>query len=410
MNARSHRGPRAALAVILSVSVAACSDMPNPVGGLFGGESRSVASERAAPTFDRPPPDSRGVITYATYQVMVARRGDTLQAMAGRVGLSAEALARHNGVPITYSPRTGEVFALPRNVGGTPVTAGSLTMGGIATGGITTQPLGGTPSAPAPSAQPQAQAPTGQANPFSNGQPSTVIDPIRHRVQAGETAFSIARLYGVSTTALASWNGLDSEMSLRVNQELLIPVINGANEVRSEPQRVASASPAPDDANPPGTATPIAPPPSAATPLPPDQDIDAATPPPSPNLGGTPSARFAMPVAGATVLRGYAPTGANRNEGIDFAAAAGTEVVAAADGEVALISRSVGGLGTILLIRHDAELMTVYGRISNVTLQKGDRVTRGQRVGVVAEGEQPNLHFEVRRGTAAVDPTPFLPR
>ncbi|MEO0914555.1 MAG: M23 family metallopeptidase, partial [Pseudomonadota bacterium] len=68
----------------------------------------------------------------------------------------------------------------------------------------------------------------------------------------------------------------------------------------------------------------------------------------------------------------------------------------------------LGGLGTILLVRHANDLLTVYGRITGVTLQKGDKVSRGQNIGVVADGSPPNLHFEIRRGTESVDPAPYL--
>ena len=151
-------------------------------------------------------------------------------------------------------------------------------------------------------------------------------------------------------------------------------------------------------------------------PLPADQNIDEVETPPSPNLAqndAPPPAtggQLLPPVPGGNVLRSYDPDGPARNEGIDFAAPAGTAVTAAEGGEIALISESLGGLGTIVLIRHPDNLMTVYGRVTEVSLQKGDRVTRGQQIGVVADGDTPNVHFEVRRGTASVDPSPFLAR
>ena len=40
-------------------------------------------------TGNRPLPDGRGVISYPTYQVAVAERGDTVASLAARVGLDA---------------------------------------------------------------------------------------------------------------------------------------------------------------------------------------------------------------------------------------------------------------------------------------------------------------------------------
>ena len=112
-----------------------------------------------------------------------------------------------------------------------------------------------------------------QPNPFQNGQTDPLIDPVRHRVEAGETAYSIARLYGVSVTALASWNGLGPDLAVRENQELLIPIVSDANRI-SDAASIDTQ---------PGQGTPVAPPPSAAAPLP--ADITAAVEPESPNLG-----------------------------------------------------------------------------------------------------------------------------
>ena len=138
-------------------------------------------------------------------------------------------------------------------------------------------------------------------NPFQGGQTDPLIDPVRHRVEAGETAYSIARLYGVSVTALASWNGLGPDLAVRENQELLIPIVSDANRISSAPETQ------------PGQGTPVTPPPSAAAPLP--ADITAAVEPESPNLGQfrtPPGGRLAAPVSGA-VTRRYNPVEPERH-------------------------------------------------------------------------------------------------
>ena len=111
------------------------------------------------------------------------------------------------------------------------------------------------------------------------------------------------------------------------------------------------------------------------------------------------------PVAGS-ILRGFSKKSGG-NEGIDYAAATGTSVKAAATGTVALISKSVGDT-TIVLLRHSGNLYTVYSNITNVALKKGQKVNAGEPVGIVAGGSPAFLHFEVRKGTEAVDPTPYL--
>jgi murein DD-endopeptidase MepM/ murein hydrolase activator NlpD len=333
-------------------------------------------------------PDSRGVITYVSYQVVVARDGDTIATVASRLGMPATELANRNSLPPDYRLRQGEVLLLPD---GFPRAD---TLGGA----VTTQPLG-TGWSPERASEAisggTTAAPASSANPFQNGQKEPLIDPVRHRVEAGETAYSIARLYGVSVTALASWNGLGPDLTVRPNQELLIPIVSGAN-------RIATAS-----GEEPGEATPIAAPPSAATPLP--ENIVTPTAPVAPDLGQyrtPPGGRLVAPVSG-TVVRPY--DAANPN-GVGFAVTAGAPVKAAGDGEVALISSELGGQGSIILIRHRDDLITTYSTLSNVTVTKGERVKAGQVIGVVTARTNPELQFDVFRGTASVDPTTYLPR
>jgi murein DD-endopeptidase MepM/ murein hydrolase activator NlpD len=322
-------------------------------------------------------PDERGVITYATYQVAVARPGDTIATVASRVGTTPDAIAARNALPQDYILRSGEVLLLPDSV--------TRPAEGFGTEVVTTQPLdGATATATAPA--------TG--SPFQNGQTDPLIDPVRHRVEPGETAFSIARLYGVSVTALASWNGLGPDLAVRENQELLNPIVSDAN-------RIVGAA---DDPVP-GQATPVPPPPSAAAPLP--ADITDAVAPESPNLGAQrtpPGGRLAAPVSGP-VARQYNAASPN---GIGFDVPAGTAVQVAAPGEVALISEALGGLGTIVLVRHRDDLITTYSTLSDVRVKEGDRVTTGQVLGVVADRENPELQFDVFRGTNSVDPTPYI--
>jgi murein DD-endopeptidase MepM/ murein hydrolase activator NlpD len=358
-------------------------------GNLFYPDAAQAPT--AAQTVPNVPADSRGVITYATYQVAVAQEGDTVASVAQRVGTSPEELAALNGLPAGQRLRAGERLALPDSVprgdpGGFDGTGTSVWSPEIAVSAIDSAP-GGTVSAP-------PAAPT----PFQNGQTDLIIDPIRHRVEAGETAYSIARLYGVSVTALAEWNGLGPDMALRQGQELLIPVVSGANQIQSTVPGTM-----------PGQTTPVAPPPSASAPLP--DDIVTAVNPTSPDLAQyrtPPGGRLAPPVNGPVTKRYNPAPGAARSDGIGFSVPAGTPVRASGPGEVALVSESLGGLGTIVLIRHADDLMTVYGRVDGVTVQRGQQVAQGQQIGVVAARDNPELHFEVRRGTDSVDPGPYL--
>ncbi|MFO1105030.1 MAG: LysM peptidoglycan-binding domain-containing M23 family metallopeptidase [Amaricoccus sp.] len=354
----------------------------------------------SAATVPNATPDSRGVITYAKYQVVVARDGDTIDSVANRLGIAPADLARRNALPTDYLLRQGEVLLLPDSF---PRSAPGLG------GDVTAQPLGWSPQGAAqaidqspstvpaakPAATPAAKPAAPPAKtPFQNGQTEPLIDPVRHRVEPGETAYSIARLYGVSVTALASWNGLGPDLAVRENQELLIPIVSGANKISSAPADTQ-----------PGQGTAVGAPSSAAQPLP--EDISPVETPASPDLGKyvTPPGGHLRAPVGGKVTRQYNPANPN---GIGYAVAAGTPVKAAGDGEVALISEELGGQGTIVLIRHKDDLMTTYSTLENVTVKKGEQVKAGQVIGAVAPRDKPELQFDVFRGTTSVDPSTYL--
>lgn len=339
----------------------------------------AVAAQRA--TEARPAPDARGVITYPTYQAVVARRGDTVATVAERAGMPVETLASYNGLQSGDRLREGEVLVLPGAAGpGTGAGAGQIDITTLASGAIARAEQNG---ATAPGA-----TTTGAA----------AAEPLRHQVQPGETAYSIARRYGVSPRALAEWNGLGPDLSVRSGQTLMIPV--AAEGAGAPPVATTSA---------PGEGSPTPVPPSAAAALPretpPAANRPAPATPKSPDLGAQRStqSRLAMPATGP-IIREYAK---GSNDGIDIGADPGSTVRAAEAGTVAAITRDTDQV-TIVVVRHDDNLLTVYANMGSVTVAKGDKVRRGQAIGAV-RGQAPSfLHFEVRQGFDSVDPMPFL--
>ena len=50
----------------------------------------------------------------------------------------------------------------------------------------------------------------------------------------------------------------------------------------------------------------------------------------------------------------------------------------------------------------------MYTNIDELTVKKGDRVNRGQKIAEVGTGTPSFLHFEVRRGIVSVDPDDYI--
>lgn len=397
----SGRVNRVAVMGVSLLSLAACES-----NGLFDGDLRHLgqggfdtSDAVFQATSNRPSPDARGIISYPGYQVAVARQGDTVASVAARIGVPAGELASYNALAPNAPLRRDEVLALPRRIdagalpatgvaaGGLPATTpgkpGAIDVSTIASGAIDRANAGkptAVATAPAPTTKPAA--PTG-------------AEPVRHKVERGESAYSIARLYNVNVKALADWNGLGNDLAVREGQTLLIPVSAGA----PPPSELVVTEP--------GEGSPTPTPPSASKPLPAEKPAKASEPvatPPAPDLDASaPAAKLAMPVSGK-IIRGYQK---KKNDGIDISAGAGTSVAAAGDGTVAAITKDTEGV-PILVVRHAGNLLTVYANIDAITVKKGDKVKRGQAIAKVRASDPAFLHFEVRQGFDSVDPMPYL--
>lgn len=392
------------LATASATLLTACGDQPldfdlRGIGGGF-----STADAATGPLANRPKPDDRGVISYPNYQVAVARRGDTLGDVAKRVNVDPAALARFNGINIDDTLRKDEIIALPRRVAEPSPATGAASSGPIQPVDISSLAGGAIDRAPAtPGVQTVALPPATNAPQAQTGQ-----EPVRHKVERGETAYTVARLYNVPVKALSEWNGLGADFAVREGQFLLIPVAK-----QNPPARKATPAPsATATTTAPGTGTPTPTPPSAAKPLPKD---DTAKPAPAAKAPSKPVAdvgkttkpakatKMTTPVTGS-IIRGYAK---GRNEGINIKAAAGTPVKAADSGTVAAITKSAEGV-PIVVVRHAGNLLTVYANVTDVSVAKGDSVGRGQQIAKLRSGDDAYVHFEVREGFDSVDPAPFL--
>ena len=129
-----------------------------------------------------------------------------------------------------------------------------------------------------------------------------------------------------------------------------------------------------------------------------------------------------VPVQGE-VLSGYAMEVLSYNQttrdwrvhnGVDFAAAAGTAVTAAADGEVYTVYED-DQMGMTVVIRHEGGYTTRYSSLgADVAVSAGQPVTMGQTIGTVgtsalmenALGD--HVHFTVTKDDEPVDPMEFL--
>ena len=128
------------------------------------------------------------------------------------------------------------------------------------------------------------------------------------------------------------------------------------------------------------------------------------------------------PVAGQEVF-GYAMETLSYNQttrdwrthnGVDIAAETGTQVVAAADGEV-YTSYEDDSLGYTVVIRHEGGYTTHYASLGeDIRVKAGDLVHMGQVIGTVSSTALvetvlgPHVHFSVTYQDQPMDPADFL--
>ncbi len=97
--------------------------------------------------------------------------------------------------------------------------------------------------------------------------------------------------------------------------------------------------------------------------------------------------------------------------GIDLAGPIGTPIYATADGVVGRSEYNNGGYGNLVEINHGKGIQTRYGHLSRLIAQPGQRVRRGDLIGLMGSTGRStgsHLHYEVRIDGRAVNPAPFM--
>jgi murein DD-endopeptidase MepM/ murein hydrolase activator NlpD len=321
---------------------------------------------------EAPPPATGHTVTVA--------KGDSLNLIAKRHGVTLEALQAANNLPDTRI-EAGQVLTIPE------------------------------PGAPVPSKPATASA------------ESTAKT---YKVEKGDTPHGIAAKLGVTEKDLIARNKLRPE-NLQIGQVLIVPENASAPDGRAE---VATSKPKSAEPNVHVVKTTTIPAPGASahvegaadapsTPAPvaasPEVIGGGATqvtsvdrlPAPEPMSGGS----FRWPVQGRIISAfGTKPDGGH-NDGINVAVPQGTLVKAAENGVVAYAGNELKGYGNLVLIRHANNWVSAYAHNEEILVKRGDQVRRGQiiaKAGNTGSVSQPQLHFELRKGSRPVDPTKYL--
>lgn len=246
--------------------------------------------------------------------------------------------------------------------------------------------------------------------------------PHEYKVKRGDTLYSVSRLFNVGSSQIATLNRLSPPYALKRGQILKLPSV----AVEEAPVALVAAAPQAAPVEPiesevlvaPGYSVqpgqkPQAPEQKPKTQPQPETRVAAVHPKEKINVQ-TPkrsSSKFLKPVDGK-IVSGYGPKADGlHNDGINIAAARGTPVKVGDNGVVVYAGNGLKGSGNLVLVRHDNRWMTAYAHLDTIDVKNGATIMRGQKIGTVGSSgavNSPQLHFEVRRGTEALNPVPYL--
>jgi murein DD-endopeptidase MepM/ murein hydrolase activator NlpD len=100
----------------------------------------------------------------------------------------------------------------------------------------------------------------------------------------------------------------------------------------------------------------------------------------------------------------------DKHKGLDFAAAEGTEVIAAAAGEVLSVYEDQY-FGNVMIIDHLNDYATLYAHLATAIYEPGAAVKKGETIGLVGNtgfSSAPHLHFEILKNGENIDPETVL--
>lgn len=237
-------------------------------------------------------------------------------------------------------------------------------------------------------------------------------------VRAGDSVSKIAQRIGADTREVIAANNLQPPYTIYVGQVLRLPGQAPRQTSSAQPANTSERGVVPraapvegvsgsgSDALPSAEPSPAREPAEVAAAPVARGVINTAEPPPASGSG------FIWPVRGRVISSyGSTPDGLH-NDGVNIAAPKGAPIRASENGVVAYAGNQIRGFGNLVLIKHEGGTITAYAHADEILVKRGETVTRGQviaRVGMSGGVTAPQLHFEVREGTRAVDPSRFLP-
>lgn len=211
------------------------------------------------------------------------------------------------------------------------------------------------------------------------GQTLTVppVSGVLHQIVRGDTLQKIAQKYQVEEARIKEFNLLDDNGSLIAGQTIMVP---GGRIIYTQRPRQYEIEPIPST-----------------------RTQTAQT---TGNITST--GRMIWPSACHRISQYFKGW---RHTGVDIACPWGGNVLAADSGVVVRVQYGRTGYGYNIIISHGNGKQTLYGHLSRILVEPGQRVTKGAVIGLegsTGRSTGPHLHFEVRIGDSMVNPLGYI--
>lgn len=234
-------------------------------------------------------------------------------------------------------------------------------------------------------------------------------------VASGDTLYSLSRKYSVPVNDLAVMNNLRAPFNLTVGQKLRVPNLDNVSEnsvvemtkksqktsVKEEKKIVKTAS----------EKKAVSVKETQKKVVTSDKKISSDPSKKLPRIVARSSSKFSWPVRGKVLSAYGAKSNGLFNDGINISASRGTAVRSAENGVVAYAGNEIKGMGNLVIVQHSDGWMTVYAHMDTMSVRRGARVKVGDKIGTVGQTgkvDSPQLHFEIRKGTKAYNPSSYL--
>jgi lipoprotein NlpD len=211
--------------------------------------------------------------------------------------------------------------------------------------------------------------------------PSDTISPKYYVVRPGDSLYTIGFSYGIGYQKLAEWNGLSPPYRIKAGERIRINQLNQSVIEASEMTAKDGVS---------------------------DKKLIEVTKKSINSIedGKMLKIYFNWPIAGK-VIKEFS---SDDHHGINIAAQFGAPVRASSAGTVVYSGDGISGYGNLLIIKHGETFMSAYANNRRLLVREADQVEQGQTIAEIGSVDnQAQLHFEIRKNGAPVDPLGYLP-